>query len=238
MNPLPIPKLVDLGLPLGPAHPCPYLPGMLSRERAFAVEALPPGVYDRLLAYGWRRTGHVIYKPFCAPCTACVPQRIAVASYTLSKNERRVLARNRDLRVEEGELRPDRERFDLFVRYQQGRHAGDMCTEWEEFVSSLYSSPVHSREFAFFHDDRIVAAAIVDREPQSLSAVYTYFDPRESRRGLGTLAILWSLQFAALHRIPYYYLGYYVADCQRMNYKERFRPCQYGNMQGGWTNSG
>jgi arginyl-tRNA--protein-N-Asp/Glu arginylyltransferase len=234
MNPSPLPRLIDLGLPLGPEHECPYLPDRMTRERAFMASDLPPGIYERLLEFGWRRTGNVIYKPFCEGCAECVPQRIPTFKFVPSRWERRVLARNRDVRMTEGPLQPDRGRFDLFVRYQQSRHTGDMCTEWHEFAESLYASPLDTRELAFFVGERLVVAAIVDVEPKALSAVYTYFDPEESRRGLGTFAILKSVEYARLRGIEHYYLGYYIAGCRRMNYKARFQPSEYGNMLGGW----
>ncbi len=59
-----------------------------------------------------------------------------------------------------------------------------------------------------------------------LSAVYTFFDPDQPRRSLGTFAIL--SQLALCHRLglPYLYLGYWVRDCAKMAYKADFRPLQ------------
>ena len=38
-------SLIDLGLPIGPEHPCSYLPGNRARERAFFVQNIPSGLY-------------------------------------------------------------------------------------------------------------------------------------------------------------------------------------------------
>ena len=72
----------------------------------------------------------------------------------------------------------------------------------------------------------LVGCAVTDRVASGLSAVYTYFDPDYSQASLGTLGVLWQLQLAKEWNLPYLYLGYYIADCQKMNYKTKFRPIE------------
>ena len=60
----------------------------------------------------------------------------------------------------------------------------------------------------------------------ALSAVYTFYEPGEPQRGLGTLAILRQLEWAARDGREHLYLGYWIAGHRKMEYKRRFRPLE------------
>ncbi|MBX3729501.1 MAG: arginyltransferase [Candidatus Sumerlaeia bacterium] len=225
----------DLGVPVGERHACPYMEGRAAAERAFLADRMPSGFYQALMDNGWRRSGPIVYKPACPECTACQPIRLPVHDFRPDRAQRRVLTRNADLRAVESPPVPTQETFDLFVRYQQHRHAGDMCTTWHEFSNFLYASPTETREFRFLLDERLAAVAIADLGPDYISAVYTWFDPDLEARSLGTWAILWFIDLARQRGITHYYLGYYIADCRKMNYKARFRPHEIGDSRGGWS---
>ncbi len=70
--------------------------------------------------------------------------------------------------------------------------------------------------------------------PQSLSSVYFYHDPEEHRRGLGTFGGLYEIESARALDIPHYYLGYWIAGCNTMQYKANFRPCEVLHPDGVW----
>jgi arginine-tRNA-protein transferase len=80
----------------------------------------------------------------------------------------------------------------------------------------------------------LLAVGICDMSPLSLSSVYFYFDPSESRRGLGTFGALREIAFTRQHQIPHYYLGYYVSGCGAMEYKAPFRPNEILCTDGIW----
>jgi len=57
-----------------------------------------------------------------------------------------------------------------------------------------------------------------------LSMVYSFFDPDESGRSLGTYMILDHIERARRMGLPYVYLGYWVRGSRKMDYKGRFLP--------------
>jgi arginine-tRNA-protein transferase len=130
--------------------------------------------------------------------------------------------------------KPTQEKFDLYRRYQLQWHGKDDAT-FKEFTEFLYDSPVDTLDFEYRDvAGKLLAVGVCDRARESLSSVYFYFDPSESKRGLGTLGALREIQWAASNSIAYYYLGYWVESCGAMNYKASFDPHEILCSDGVW----
>jgi arginine-tRNA-protein transferase len=218
---------------------CSYLPDRQSQMLFLDPEyPMTPALYDQLLAMGFRRSGRLIYRPHCPHCGACVPVRIPVAEFEPSRGQRRTLKKNADLAIDITQPRFDDELFDLYSRYQNLRHpgAGMDNPNTDSYTEFLVHSPVHSLfvEFREPTKSRLLSVAVIDQQPGSLSAVYTFFDPDTANRGLGTLAVLWQVQQALAQSRPFVYLGYWIDKCQKMQYKKQFRPIEAFNGEG-WT---
>ncbi|MGH6993580.1 MAG: arginyltransferase, partial [Caulobacteraceae bacterium] len=72
----------------------------------------------------------------------------------------------------------------------------------------------------------LLACALVDELADGLSLVYSFFDPSQARRSLGSFIILDHVVQACLAGIPYLYLGYWVRGSEKMDYKARFSPIE------------
>ncbi len=70
----------------------------------------------------------------------------------------------------------------------------------------------------------LVAVALTDVLGDGLSMVYSFFDPDESVRSLGTLMVLDHIARAQRMGLSYVYLGYWVRGSRKMDYKRRFLP--------------
>lgn len=232
MEPDPLGPL--LKLPVGPSRACPYLPGRTASETAFHAPDLDPELYHELMDRGFRRSGTVFYRPACAGCRECVPIRVPTAGWAPSKSQRRVARRNADLELRVAVPEYTEEKAALYAKYLRGQHEREGPEAAEGLREFLYNSPVASLEFEYRAGGRVVGVGICDVCSRSLSSVYFFFDPDESRRGLGTYSGLCEIAWAAGRGIPYYYLGFYVRDCAGMNYKSRFRPCELMGPDGKW----
>ncbi len=73
---------------------------------------------------------------------------------------------------------------------------------------------------------RLVAGALTDTLEDGLSMVYSFYDPAETVRGLGTFMVLDHIERARTLGLPYVYLGYWVEGSRKMAYKTRFRPLE------------
>lgn len=222
--------------------PCPYLEGKAERK-VFAHLPLSdgPAVNDVLTEVGFRRSQNIAYRPACEGCDACVSARIPVADYSFSKSEERILDRSADLSRHLVEAEATREQFELLRRYLLARHAGGGMADmtWLDYVAMVEDTAVrtHLIEYRLPTDDGgpgdLVGCVLVDVLMDGLSLVYSFYDPDERRRSLGSFIILDHVRQARGASLPYVYLGYWVQGSGKMGYKARFSPLEVLRY-GGW----
>jgi len=205
---------------------CPYVPGRAERKQIVELDSAGAAlIYDDLSRAGFRRSHRFAYRPACRGCAACVPVRIAVERFDDSRWTRRVRSANRDLSARFVAPRATPEQFELFWTYQQFRHGdSEMATmSYRDYRSMIEESPVHT-EVAEFRDKtgRLLAASLIDQLDDGISAVYSFFNPHQRKRSLGSWSILWLVDECRRQRDPYVYLGYWIADSPKMAYKSRF----------------
>ena len=114
----------------------------------------------------------------------------------------------------------------MFSRYVKSRHfnGGMDDTPPEHYIAFIDSTWGNTMLYEMRQGNHLLAVAVVDELDDALSAVYTFFDPKESARGLGTYAILWQINEARRLGKTWAYLGYWIKDCTKMDYKSNFRP--------------
>ncbi len=185
-------------------------------------------IYDSLTSSGFRRAGALIFRPHCRNCTSCLATRIPVAEFVPSRSQRRTLERNADFTIDQSPARFTTEIFALYRRYLRARHPGGGMDNpaREDFENFLLSSWSRSFFVEVRNGRKLLAVAVTDRLSSGLSAVYTFFEPGMARHSLGVLAILTQISLARSLRLPYVYLGYWIKDHPKMQYKVDFRPIE------------
>lgn len=221
----------------GEAHSCPYRPGKNAVEQVFAAEAFPPELYHDFMDIGFRRSGKYFYRPACSCCSECRSIRVVLQEFRLGKSFRRILRKNLDVTVSIDAPRFSMSKYRLYQHFLQSRHTATGTDSFTSVRNSLYASPVHTVEFEYSLGHRLIGAGLVDVCSRSLSSVYMFFDPDLAGRSLGTFAAIQEILFALQHNIPFYYLGFYVADCKAMNYKARFKPHEFLDQTFVWRGS-
>jgi arginine-tRNA-protein transferase len=206
-------------------RPCPYLPGLVARERAFRAERLDGDGYHALMDRGFRRTGDVFYAMDCAGCRRCVPLRVPVATFAPSRSQRRARRRNADVTMT---VRPPQcceATFALYQRYLAAQHPTSAAdADYAGFRASLYAEVVDTVEAVYELAGRTVAISLLDVCAQSVSAVYHFYDPDFADRSLGVHSVLAEIDWTRQIGAPHYYLGFWVEGAATMDYKAAYRP--------------
>jgi arginyl-tRNA--protein-N-Asp/Glu arginylyltransferase len=210
--------------------PCPYLPGRTERKIVTELAGTEAeGLHDRLSRAGFRRSHNIAYSPVCPGCRACIPIRIVAGAFQPDRTQRKVAKANADLLAYEMPARASAEQFALFQRYQAARHGdGDMAAMgFYDYRAMVEDTPITTGVVEFRDPaGALLSACLTDWVSDGLSAVYSFFDPGQDRRSLGTYAILWLVSRAQSLGLPYVYLGYWVPESRKMAYKVRFRPSE------------
>ncbi len=222
----------QLALYLTAEHPCSYLTSL--RARTLFVDPLAridATSYQALIDQGFRRSGAHVYRPACRNCARCVPVRVPVAAFQPNRSQRRNWAGNeREICCVECTAVFDPDHYALYARYLAARHpegalADDASIEsYRRFLVDPWGGDTRFLELR--RADRLVGVAVTDLLPRGLSAVYTFFDPDFSHRGLGTFAVLTQIAAARRLELPYVYLGYWISESRKMAYKAGFRPLE------------
>lgn len=222
-----------------PPHRCSYLPDREARTLVADPELpIETKAYSYLADHGFRRSGRYFYRPECNGCRACIPVRVSTQHFQPDRSQRRIWKRNQDLLVVSRPPVLDREHFALYKRYLAARHAGgEMAGHTPEEYLAFLANPVIKTGFIEFRDDaRLLAVAVIDYLEHGLSAIYTFFDPDCADRGLGVYTVLWEIAEARRLGLPWVFLGYWIAECRKMRYKNRYQPQQlYRDGQWHWS---
>jgi arginine-tRNA-protein transferase len=225
---------------VAPESSCGYLPDQLWSLEYEYVGRMTAAEYMERMHAGWRRFGHVTFRPRCRSCQACLPIRVVVDRFRPDRSQRRAGRANEGIvDVQIGTPSVSRAKLALYDRYHafQAENKGwpsQPAKDAEEFRHSFADNPFPTQEWCYYLQNKLIAVGYVDDLPGALSAIYFFYDPVERRRSLGTWNVLNVIQAARNRRIPHVYLGYYVGKCPSMMYKARFRPNQVLGPNGQW----
>lgn len=198
----------------------------------------PPDKMDQCWAEGWRHFGILFFRYRVTAHgdkqLSVLPLRVDLERFTLTRSQKRVLAKNRDARTV---IRPaivDDVREQLFAKHVV-RYRENIPSSLCDFMSPVPASvPCLNLELCIYLKDQLVGVTYLDIGRTATSAVYAMFDPEETKRSLGILMMLRSIQFSREQGYRYYYPGYAYREPSAYDYKKRLKGLEYLDWADGW----
>jgi len=141
--------------------------------------------------------------------------RVIAKEFRPSRNFKKVLARNADIIGEQRSAVPTSEQYSVFRAYldQRHRHGGMADMTVLDYAMRVEDSPVETRIIEYRRrgegsgisgkGEDLVAVALTDVLSDGLSMVYSFFEPSEESRSLGTFMILDHIARARRQGLPY-----------------------------------
>ncbi len=208
---------------------CSYLPD--KQEQLLVIldsQCYNAARFQDLLELGFRRSGDQIYRPHCPSCNACESMRLPVKDFVLSKSQKRKLklAKNHfHVKVSDKE---QSNYYALYKNYINHKHSdGTMFPPNRlQYESFLFCNWLPITFIELWDKDELIAVAVTDTMPNSLSAIYTFYHPGYDKFSLGNVMILLQVEFAKSSGFDYVYLGYQIDECRKMSYKSQFKPAE------------
>ncbi len=218
---------------------CPYLSNQ-SEYQLFTRINRPLSIDETMVFSnsGFRRSHNIMYRPICPQCSACISSRIRCNDFKLTGSWKRILNKNSDVASKLLMTDITYEQYELFRLYVSTRHStGEMSNmSFQEYADMILQSPVDTYLMEYRTEQKeLVAACILDKLADGYSAVYSFYNPFLSERSLGSFMILDLIDYINQHDLHYLYLGYWVKDSNKMDYKKRFHPLE-GYIGDKWQN--
>jgi arginyl-tRNA--protein-N-Asp/Glu arginylyltransferase len=160
-----------------------------------------------------------------------VSVRVVANEFEASRSMRRIVNRNSDIVGEMKIAVPTSEQYSIFRAYLDSRHRDGGMADMTvlDYAMMVEDSHIETRvvEYRRREGDQagdLIAVALTDVLGDGLSMVYSFFEPDEASRSLGTFMVLDHIERARQMGLAYVYLGYWVRGSRKMDYKSRFLP--------------
>ncbi len=197
--------------------------------------------YSQMLEQGFRRSNDIIYRNDCPQCKQCIPIRIDVTRFTPDKSQRHLLKKNSDITLtitDTARAFITAEKQLLYRQYYKWHNPDTTCTNIQAEVElkmlngldETSQNPIYNGTINMEYrlNGSLIGCGVIDLAANALSSNYFYWDISKpiQKRSIGTYSILKEIEFCQQNNRRWYYLGYYIAQCDAMKYKGNFKPHQ------------
>jgi arginyl-tRNA--protein-N-Asp/Glu arginylyltransferase len=202
--------------------------------------SLSPSRLDRYLSAGWFRNSIMLFRSrlLCmeGDLFNVVNIRLPLQDYTLSKANRKLLRKNKELftySINRASINVEKERL---YEAHKPRFKGFIYNDLHQFLySDTISSVFHTYEIEVKDSNgKLVALSYFDKGQQSMASLLGIYDPEYSKYSLGTFTMLLEMEYALKMDFKFYYPGYIFDKPSVFDYKLRLGNYEYYDWRGKW----
>jgi arginyl-tRNA--protein-N-Asp/Glu arginylyltransferase len=202
--------------------------------------SLSPSRLDRYLSAGWFRNSIMLFRSrlLCmeGDLFNVVNIRLPLQDYTLSKANRKLLRKNKELftySINRASINVEKERL---YEAHKPRFKGFIYNDLHQFLySDTISSVFHTYEIEVKDaNGKLVALSYFDKGQQSMASLLGIYDPEYSKYSLGTFTMLLEMEYALKMDFKFYYPGYIFDKPSVFDYKLRLGNYEYYDWRGKW----
>jgi arginine-tRNA-protein transferase len=235
------PPLHKLQFYVTTGYKCGYLPNKLAQSLIASPQHLiDANVYSELIQQGFRRSGKFAYRPHCEHCQECIPVRVVLRDFSANRSQKRAYKQHKNLNATILPVTFHEEHYALYADYQKARHVNEEDNveqdDTEQYRNFLCQTNVESVLVEFRENDELKMVSVIDMVFDGISAVYTFYNPADTKASFGTYNVLWQIEWAKSLNLPYLYLGYWIKDSRKMAYKQNYKPLEK-LIAGEWRNN-
>ena len=96
---------------------------------------------------------------------------------------------------------------------------------WDNYTDMINLTPINSMIFEYRNEQKkLLGVILIDIQRDGLSAVYSFYDNKIKKISIGKYMIIDTINFVRDNKLKYLYLGYYIKNNEKMNYKNQFYP--------------
>lgn len=210
---------------------CAYLPNKNMRMEYKYIQNCPQMLNEKLVQRGWRRFGEYYSRPNCKDCNACESLRIDARNFEFSKSDRRTLRKNTQTKILIQSPTLTQAHLGLYEKYHAYMEDKKGWKHYSLSPNSYHELYVRGcmnfgKEVLYFRDNNLVGVDLIDILSDGISSIYFFYDPDFAHLSLGRFSIYQQILLAKNHKLPWIYLGYFVADCDSLKYKADYTPHQ------------
>lgn len=204
----------------------------------FEAEQVSSEDMDYLWSVGFRHFGTYFFRYSSAPLDdkigSIIPLRIDLDNFSLTKSQKKVKKKNKDLKVIIRDTIIDEEKEDLFFIHSD-RFVQNKPSSIYDFLSFEPDIvPCANKEICLYDGDILVAASFLDIGLNSTSSVYAIFHPDYGKRSPGIYTLILEIEYSIQNKKKYLYPGYAFREESFYDYKKQFSNLEYYNWNDEW----
>ncbi|MBB65789.1 MAG: arginyltransferase [Waddliaceae bacterium] len=207
-------------------HSCSYLDNLRACFEEYLIQEITNEERAILIERGYRSFGSYFFRPLCNGCHRCVPIRVPVLKFEMSKSQKKLIRKGKEIRVEVAKPVYSEEKWDIYLDHSRRFPQKEDLPNKDNFIFSFYNPRVSALEFSYYLDDHLIAVGITHEGTDFLSSVYFTYRLDYASYSLGSFSTLQEIFYCKNNDLRYLYLGYYIRDNHFMSYKSKFRPNQ------------